>query len=470
MSIIIPANSAVGGGFDVANSAMFNSATSDYMYNAFSNQPTNSRKGTFSFWFKMSQLSSSADKYLFSTYDNSNNFTQLKINTDKKLEFQTKDGGSTSLRFDTNQLFLDTAAWYNLVIAIDTTLGTAGDRVKIYLNGTRITSFATETTPSQNLVPQILYGGITKWIGVYGNGNASRFDGYMSEVLSCDGTQNDVTDFGEFDSDSGIWVPKDVSGLTFGTNGYYLNFSTASALGTDVSGQSENWTTNGLGTQNQYTDTPSNTYTTFAGYVGVQGGASAAQIFVEGATRDGGGVGGPLSTTLFPSKGKWFIEYNVEQADSQSDAGFGFWSLATSQYYNFYGSGFKGYVIKYNGATFLNGSSSTSVGSFGNGSIISFAMDFDNDVINIYKDGNLHVQNYSYPISDYTDLGTGVIDGANSSSVDLNYDLNSGSGNGTFNGRKTAGGNADGNGYGNFSMAVPSGYYAINTKNIAEFG
>tara|TARA_R100000935_G_C2826197_1_gene162424 strand:+ start:72 stop:1469 length:1398 start_codon:yes stop_codon:yes gene_type:complete len=465
MSIIIPANSAVGGGFDVANSCMFNSATSDNLVKTPSSTG-NRDKWTWSAWVKLSRLG--IDQNLFTAYDASTFYTEIQIGDTGRLNFINKISGSEQGKIETNRVFKDLASWYHFVIVWDSGNATAGNRMRIYVNGVEETSFATDTNPSQDQDSVVNFASRPIYVGSWGQ-SQKHFNGYMSEVVLLDGTAASPSSFGEFDADSGIWVPIDVSGLTPGTNGAYLNFANASALGTDVFGGTT-FTANNLGTQNQYTDTPSNTYTTFAGYVGVQGNASTAQVFVEGATRDGGGVGGPLSTTLFPSKGKWFIEYNVEQADAQTDAGFGFWSSATSQIYSFYASGFKGFVIKYNGVTYLNGSQSTGIGGFGNGSIISFAMDFDNDVVNIYKNGSLHLQNYSYPISDYTDLGTGVIDGASSSSVDLNYDLNSGGGNGTFNGRKTAGGNTDGNGYGNFSMSVPSGYYAINTKNIAEYG
>jgi hypothetical protein len=84
----------------------------------------------------------------------------------------------------------------------------------------------------------------------------------MSEVILIDGTALDSTSFGEFDEDSGIWKPISVSGLTFGTNGFYLDFEDSAALGDDVSGNGNDFTVNNLTAIDQTTDTPTNNFAT----------------------------------------------------------------------------------------------------------------------------------------------------------------------------------------------------------------
>ena len=63
--------------------------------------------------------------------------------------------------------------------------------------------------------------------------------------------------------DSGIWKPIDVSGLTFGTNGFYLDFEDSSALGNDVSGNDNDFTVNNLTAIDQSTDTCTNNFATW---------------------------------------------------------------------------------------------------------------------------------------------------------------------------------------------------------------
>jgi len=97
---------------------------------------TSQKIGTISFWFKLSAYGSNGGQpNFFSTYENDNNRTIIKLNGDDQFEFQARSGGNVDLRFDTNRELRDINAWYHLVITTDTTQGTAGDRVKIYING-----------------------------------------------------------------------------------------------------------------------------------------------------------------------------------------------------------------------------------------------------------------------------------------------------------------------------------------------
>ena len=126
----------------------------------------------------------------------------------------------------------------------------------------RETSFQSDTQPSQDQVSHVNQDSKTNYVGTF-DGSGTFFNGYMAEVVLVDGQALDPTSFGEFDSDSPtIWKPKNVSGLTFGTNGFHLDFENSSSLGADVSGNSNNFTVNNLTSVDQSTDTCTNNFCT----------------------------------------------------------------------------------------------------------------------------------------------------------------------------------------------------------------
>ena len=214
-------------------------------------------------------------------------------------------GASTAATVVTNRVFRDPSAWYHIVVAWDTTQSTASDRIKVYVNGVQETSFSTANYPNQNTNIQFNRNTNGNYVG--GQAGSNTFDGYMSEVVYIDGSALDPTSFGEFDSDSpNIWKPKDISGLTFGTNGFHLDFENASSLGADVSGNSNNFTVNNLTSVDQSTDTCTNNFATLnplAGNTAItfsEGNLKA--VFAAQSSRDicqsGFGV----------SNGKWYWE------------------------------------------------------------------------------------------------------------------------------------------------------------------
>jgi hypothetical protein len=149
----------------------------------------------------------------------------------------------------TTQVFRDPSAWYHLMIVIDTTQATANDRVKLYVNGTQVTVFTTTNNPTQN--SDIGYNqAATTRIGSSSNAVANLFDGYLTEINFIDGQALTPSSFGETDVLTGVWQPKKYAG-TYGTNGFYLNFSdntgaTATTIGKDYSGNGNNWTPNNI--------------------------------------------------------------------------------------------------------------------------------------------------------------------------------------------------------------------------------
>lgn len=218
--------------------------------------PTNAKIFTKSFWIKRGELD--ADNYFYSTFVDGSNENKVRFKSDNTFDYVCVASGSILFRFVSTQVFRDVASFYNLVFAIDTTQSTSSDRVKIYLNGVQITDFSTETYPSQNAEP--LTNQASKNFDI-GNHNGSPFDGYFSEVVFVDGSALTADSFGEFKD--GIWVPKDVSVLTFGNNGFHLDFKNSSAIGNDVSGNNNDFTVTGLVAADVTEDTPTNNHATW---------------------------------------------------------------------------------------------------------------------------------------------------------------------------------------------------------------
>jgi hypothetical protein len=225
MSLIIPANSAsLSGGYAVDNSVRFNGGSSDYL-NRTPASASNRQIFTFSFWVKRSRLG--YEQYIYCTSP-SNAQTQILFTSGDLFCFDHYiTGYDTSVR--STQVFRDTSAWYHFLVSVDSTQATSSNRVKLYVNGSQITSLSTSTYPAQNFqysVNNTVVQNIGRWIP----GPDNYYSGYFSEYCLIDGQQLDPTSFGEFDADTGIWKPIDVSGLTFGTNGFYLDFENSGAV------------------------------------------------------------------------------------------------------------------------------------------------------------------------------------------------------------------------------------------------
>ena len=185
------------------------------------------------------------------------------------LEIAQYASGSGAWSLKTNRLFRDRNAWYHIVLSVDTTQATSSDRVKIYINGVRETSFNTETYPSQNYDTGA-NSAVTHMIGNRPSSSA-YFNGLMTHFHFIDGTAYDASTFGETDATTGIWKPIIEPSVTYGTNGFFLKFENSGSMGTDSSGETNNFTVNG--TLTQTVDTPTNVFATLNG-LNVGGGNS----------------------------------------------------------------------------------------------------------------------------------------------------------------------------------------------------
>jgi len=478
---ILPANT-LSSGYDVANSLRFNSGSSDYLTRT-TDTATNTDKCTISFWVKRGfKPSGDGDHKIIANYTDANNRCFIFITGDNQFHIFQKLGGSTTISLKTNRLFRDFSAWYHFVIRVDTSQGTDTNRIKLYINGVQETSFATATYPSQNENFRINESSVALLIGR--PTDTEYFSGYLSEFVLLDGQTLDATSFGEFD-DSGIWKPIDVSGLTFGTNGFYLEFkesgtgTNASGMGADTSGNTNHFAVNNLTALDQSTDTCTNNFCTLNPLSANEMAFSNGNLDVAQASDDGGASRSDDNArgTIGVNSGKWYWETKLTGATAPAVVGICFDQLAQGDDL----SGSTGvYAIQNASGTYAykreNGTTAETAG-FPNpvaNNIMSVAFDADNAKLYIGINGTY------YNLAGATGNPAG---GSNEtfSSIDTSFFwlpwiesrgdnqqalMNFGSGTSYA----ISSGNADANGYGNFEYAVPSGYFALNTKNLAEHG
>ena len=458
-SFLYPAPSTPTFAYNVANSLRFNRADSSKLIK----QPSsvgNGYKGTLSVWIKRSGIGT-AQQIIG---QQSSGHARMYINSSNQLRIYGNSSAENN-EFDlkTNRLFRDVSAWYHIVFAWDNTQSTASNRNKIFVNGVQETSFATETYNAQNA--QIGGGFFVNGnnLGISSTSSSDFFDGYMAEVVGIEGTTYDATSFGEFNSDSPtIWQPIDVSGLTFGTNGFYLDFEDSSNLGNDANGGTDFTETN-LAATDQSTDTCTNNFATLNPLVK----APSSITFSEGnlkAVHPGSWTGVPA--TIGVQSGKWYWECKITTGNSANT----FTGICVEDI-NFNDSTVydeTGMITYFaNGRKTVDGTETASFfSSLATNDIVGVALDLDSGTrtVTFTKNGSASgsAVNLTSNFDNKFIFPVGI---GNSSSATANWEFNFGSPS-----YSESGGNSDSNGYGNFASSVPSGHYALNTKNLAEFG
>jgi len=423
---------------------------------------------TFSAWVKRSGFGT---QHLITCGASSTYMTQFQFNSADQLQFYNNDNGTT-MHLQSNRKFRDTNAWYHIVLRFDTTQSTTNDRIRFYVNGEQVTSFATQDQPTQNADnTQFNYNGVAVDIGRRHHDNSDYFNGYMSHASFVDGQALAPTVFGETDSTSGIWKFKQPSGVTWGTNGFHLKFENSSALGTDSSGNSNTFTVNGNG--RQALDTPSNVYAV----LNTLNPATDKTISMGGDRIVGSNAtnySDSISATLAAETGKWYWEVKYTSANSNTNCCVGAAKTENYEYNQNITSGTGGYVsFRFDGERQIN---SAATGSYfpapSAGDIFMFALDMTNLKFWLGKNGawygttgntNGDPANGTNPSATLTAGAWTPVIRYLAGTFDCNF------GNGYFG--TTAITSAGSNGNGSlFEYDVPSGYYALNTKNINTYG
>jgi len=456
MPLILPGNvgsATAASGFNVANSCRFDGSSASMKITPGSNM--NLLLQTWSGWIKRGGLG--VLQSIFASDNTAGSHAELGFDTNDKLNFRNKSGNADKGTKITTRVFKDPSAWYHIVWAWDSANGTAANRLKIYVNGVQETAFDTSTNPDGDEASQLGEADVATLIGTFVGEDSRFFNGYLAEVVLIDGAALAPTSFGEFDSDSGIWKPIDVSGLTFGTHGFYLDFEASGNLGNDANGGTDLGETN-LAATDQATDTCTNNFATLNPLIY----ESRDNTFAEGNLKiTGGGSDDWVNkygvSNFAVSSGKWFVEAKMTTVVG-SQGMLGIMGTSTALVGSMKDNGPANIDA---GGRITGGGNNIQTGltNFANGNIAGAAFDATNGTIQFYRNGSAYGNAVSSIASDTYYFVTNSYDAG--AVVEFNF------GSPPY---SESGGNSDGDGFGNFSMAVPSGYFALNTKNLAEYG
>ena len=477
--IILGTNSIKDTGYDVANSLRFNSGSTDNLSRTFGTA-TSQKTFTWSFWYKKTKTAT--EMYFFENTGGAGTQGSIGFGNDDKIFLFDQTNGALVY---SSLLLRDPSAWYHIVIRVDTTQSTATDRIRMYFSGVQNT--LTGTQPSQNTdLPLVSSSGSEGTIGKYDNTN-SNLDGYLAEVVFCDGQSLAPDQFGEFDEDSGIWKPIDVSGLTFGTNGFYLDFEDSAALGDDVSGNGNDFTVNNLTAVDKSSDTCTNNWCV---QNSIATPISGSPTFSQGNLTIASGSGWKSTIGTFAlTKGKWYWETKgggsagtilngiastavIEAGGASNGVNNNATIGVNLPAYAYHGSSGAMYRSDTTGNGLDQGGGSWGT-AYNTGDLISVYLDLDNYKLYTAKNNTLNVSGTGYSIaSGYAYYPLCV---PYTNTINLNYGI------GAFGATAVSSAVADANGYGAFEYDPSRGgssdfdsaakdFLAICTKNLAEYG
>jgi len=472
MPSILGANSVSG--YTISNSLRFNAADSPSLQKTFGSAG-NQKTMTFSFWVKRSIVAEDfAGGGLVScgTADGDEWNWTFRSNV-FDLRWETTNGNQGDIR--TTAKFRDLSAWYHMVLRLDTTDGTAANRIRWYVNGTLQTDHDEAAYPSQNLDFKI-NGTVAQEIGRFIRSDKSLV-GYLADFYFVDGTSYGPDTFAET-NDEGVWIPKDAkSDVTFGTNGYFLEFQqtgtsgNSSGMGADTSGNDNHWAASNLEAHDVTTDTPSNNFCTLNPLTNDE------QTFSEGATKTvkGGNAGTFATSTFEVNKGKWYFESKLLNYSGDSRP-----TVGIAQSHNSYRGTLAGapnnvayYLLETSYYRSNTGSAVTVNSSPATNDIYMWGVDLDNLKFYIGKNGSwLHSSDPSagsnglaIEVADYYSVATSPNDNGTDNTRNNEWLFNFG--NPAYTNSSSV---SDASGFGDFEYAVPTGFYSYCTKNLANFG
>ena len=460
--------------YDIENSVKLQEAGVNTEFFNYTVSTTGNRNtGTISMWIKRTEVGVLHYIFEMGGTDNDTDRLHCRFNSSDTLNLAT---GATNFRI-TNRVFRDTSAWYHLVVAVDTTQATASNRIKIYINGVEETSFSTSNDPSQNANTGLAYQ--KQVIGFSEIDNTGGLDGYLADVCVVDGQQLAASDFGEFDTDTGIWKPKNLSSISVGTNGSLMKFENAASMGANSASAGHAFSVQNINQNDQATDTPTNNFC----IMNVNSRTNSDITVSHGGTvvSNSGASICSMNASMGVSNGKWYWECRFANDPGFTNAVFVGIAATNDPYVPHNSNNYLGQQTGYGsiGWYFVNGGIYNGTGTWsgpGYGDIIMFALDMDNLKLYFGKQGTWG--NSSDPetntngidiATSFTNLSGGtdiIVPAVAIAGGDLMDSMNFGG----FAHYTQTSATTDANGYGTFEYAPPSGYYALCTKNLAEFG
>ena len=383
--------------FAVDNSCVFLAGDSDGLTRT-PGTATNLKKWTFSTWIKPGKESRGT---LILAGDWNGDYTAIRIDSNLQLTFESYISSAWKGRIDLDRVMKQYDTWVHIFFRYDSTPASPdGDDVYLAINGvqsTNITSHASSPTyPSQNQ-ETIMNTAVLHSIAAGGTNvpSADYYDGYMAETIMVDGYALSPSVFGQTDTSTNRWIPKEVTAATlntagggssgFGDEGFYLEFGTAADLGDDTSGETNDWTENNIAAANQTTDTPTKNFAVWNSLWSDVGGGTQTPTMSNGNRTTVLDNGEMLPPTIGVSSGKWYWEV---EWDAGSYCGIGVMNSSALI------SGASGnpqdntWILQNDGDWWVpNAGSAVSMTSYATSDILGFALDFDNNAIWISKNG-----------------------------------------------------------------------------------
>jgi len=462
MSVLANSNAIESGGYNIDRSLRFRSSASAYL-NRTPAAASNRTTWTWSGWVKRGTLGAQQDIFISGSNVTSNLSMQLSFTSSDIIRvYASLSGVSNDILLDTSAVYRDPSSWYHIVLLIDTTQVTSSNRVKLYVNGSQVTSFSTATYPLLNYATST-NNTVAHTIGRFTNVSANYFDGYLAEVNFIDGQALTPSSFGQTDAVTGVWTPKKYTG-TYGTNGFYLDFknnTSATTLAYDKSGNSNNWTANNISTTagatyDSMTDVPTLTSATAANYctwnpLDTNGASNIVSGNLNNTANSGVTVRG---TIVIPNTGLFYAEYTSTSGTSNLiDMDFGVMPISATRAWGGYGrAGVWSFYASNNRYINRNGTmGAVAGGAFAANSVIQVATDLANNRIwlginNVWIDGSNGTTGNPSTLTNPTVSGLSVADYA----LELGFYNTSGSLN---------------CGQRPFSYTPPTGFKALNTFN-----
>jgi hypothetical protein len=282
----------------IDNSVIFNRADTAILDKTYGSAGTSRKKYTFSVWLKIADIGQNRRVIMVGPAGNDDGF---RITNDNTIHIW--QNGIVASRLYTNRTFEDTSKWYHCVMAVDTTQATDSNRIKFYVDGDLITSYSTEVYPSQDYEGNV--GNNVEYTIGASNNNAEPYGGYMAEFNYVDGQALTPSTFGVTDTSTGRWIPKTLTGITYGTNGFRLKFQDSSALGDDTSGNGNDFSVTNLVAGDQTTDSPTQNFST------LEASSSGSMTLSEGNLRYTTASSSNWESVYNDksiSSGKWYFE------------------------------------------------------------------------------------------------------------------------------------------------------------------
>ncbi|NFV80793.1 LamG-like jellyroll fold domain-containing protein [Magnetospirillum aberrantis] len=298
---------AVGGGCQMENSLLFRGA--QYL----TRTPASAgaiKSATFNVWLRLSDIATA--QCLF--------FAGTDINNREYAYFEGSSGGytltwgcfATGVRqwwWHGAAKFRDPTGFVMLTFVRDLDNVSAAGRLRVYLNGQLLTADSGTTVYPETTVSRWWGAATPHAVGCQTFNSVWYFRGILSEPAFVDGAALSPDVFGQIDPVTGSWRPKRVSGVDFGTNGFYLGRPwNTDGLGADASGRGNDWTPVGFAASDVVGDSPTNVFATLNALTPQSIGTDYA-CYGNGNTAltntSAAGYAVTLGTIAFPNSGKW---------------------------------------------------------------------------------------------------------------------------------------------------------------------